>query len=198
MTKQARSAHETLETMAAQNLILEKSVAVSEKSASAALQSASALEKLERPFLMLELRGTNDKFKDEIWLVNKGKVPAQILWFNPQGSIRIQTREEMEAMPPVEEFYYGFLHDNETAKVLNVPWIAPEGEMRLTSFDWVSLRDEMKLASEKLKHFYLLSTVKYRGMLSEKVYESRWCVRWFGINFGGLRLDGPPGYNDYT
>jgi hypothetical protein len=35
-------------------------------------------------------------------------------------------------MPSAEEFNYGYLHDVETAQVINVPWIAPDGEMELT------------------------------------------------------------------
>ncbi len=178
--------------------VMSQALIASNQSAESALKGVVALEKLERPFLMVELRG-NDKFKDEIWLINKGKVPAQILWFNPSGSLRIQTREQMEEMPTAEKFDYGFLHDQQGAQVLNVPWIAPEGEMKLTWFDWISLKEDLKHAYQTQQKFaFLLSTVKYRGMLNDTIFESRWCCRWFGESHGGLRLDGPHGYNSYT
>ena len=165
----------------------------SQNSAEAAAKGVAAIEKLERPFLMIELRGQP---KSEVWIVNKGKVPAQIVWYNPSGSLLIKTREEIENLP--DAFNYGFLHDVDTAQVLNVPWIAQDGEMKLCTFEWIALQDELKLAYQTGQKFaLLLSTVKYRGMLTNKVYESRWCFRWFGRDHG-LRLDGPHGYNDYT
>lgn len=173
--------------------IMSKALIASNKNADAALQGVVALEKLERPFLMIELRG---EIKDEVWIVNKGKVPAQILWYNPSGSLIMKTHEEMENLLP--DFHYGFLHDAEGAQIINVPWIAPEGEMKLCQFEWIALASELTHAYQTGQKFaLLLSTVKYRGMLTDKVYESRWCFRWLGKNHG-LKLDGPFGYNSYT
>lgn len=164
------------------------------KSADAAMKGIAAIESLERPFLMVELRGNT--IKDEVWIVNKGKIPAQIIWYNPHGSLIMKTHEQTENLPP--NFDYGYLHNVETAQVVNVPWIAPGGEMYLTQFAWVDLGEELTLAYQSGQQFaLLLSTVKYRGMLTEKIYESRWCFRWLGNQYG-LKLFGPYGYNSYT
>lgn len=175
--------------------VMSNALIASNTSAEAAAKSVAALEKLERPFLMIELRGADAR--DEVWIVNKGKVPAQITWYNPTASLRLMTHEEIENMP--SHFNYGFLHDREGAQVLNVPWIAPEGEIKLCQFDWIALAPELTIAYQTGQKFAIfLSTVKYRGMVTDRVYESRWCCRWFGKQYGGLRLDGPLGYNSYT
>jgi hypothetical protein len=143
---------------------------------------------------MIELRGNT--IKDEVSIVNKGKVPAQIVWYNPTGSLTMRTHEEIDNMPA--DFNYGYLHNVETAQVLNVPWIAPEGEMYLTSFAWIDLGEELTLAYRTgQKYALLLSTVKYRGIITDRIYESRWCFRWHGSQYG-LKLAGPYGYNSYT
>ena len=166
----------------------------SAKSATAAIRSVNALEKLERPFLMVELRGAD--FKDQVWIVNKGKVPAQIRWYNPDGKFLLKTHEEIDNLPT--DFDYGFLHDSEGAQILNVPWIAPEGEMYLCRFNWIALSEELTHAYQTgQKYALLVGLIRYKGMVTDKIYESRWCVRWLGNKFG-LKLDGPFGYNDYT
>jgi len=191
----ARQAKESREAFRVQNEIAERSIAAAEKSADAALKSAIFLEKVERPFLMLELRG--EPAKDEVWIVNKGKIPAQIVWYEPSGMPKFLSDEETENMPSAAEYNYGFGLNN--SEVFNVPWIAPDGEMRLFNFDWRAMEQDIaEIWRTQRRHTYVLSTVKYRGMLNDTKFESRWCYRWYGGQYGGLRLAGPYGYNSYT
>ncbi len=64
------------------------------------IKTANALEKLERPFLTIEVRG---QIKNQVWAVNKGKVPAHLIWFNETPTpvwLKID-----EVFPP--EYNYG-------------------------------------------------------------------------------------------
>jgi hypothetical protein len=165
------------------------------KSAEAASKGIVALEKMERPFLMIEVRGT---FNNQVWLVNKGRIPAQIVWHNPSGSILFPDFQ-FEELPA--EANYGFGYDDPHMEEINVPWIAPGAEMELASYSLVlaqelgeKLRSELNVGTKCALFF---SSVKYRGMLNDTIFESRWCFRWLGQN-RGLRPAGPYGYNKYT
>ncbi len=171
--------------------ILDQSVAAAEKSAAAALQTVSSLEKLERPFLMVEVRNLT-----AVWIVNKGKVPAKITWYNPSGSLRFWTQEDMDGMP--FDFDYGAYFDSTDLEVMNVAWVPPDGEMALAHLAWPELRDDIKMQWENgRKATYLLSAVKYRGVLTKEEFITRWCFRWVD-HYNGLRLAGPPNYNSNT
>jgi hypothetical protein len=172
---------------------MNKQVTASNQSAEAALKGITALEKLERPFLMVELRG------QDVWLVNVGKIPAQIIWHNPSGTL-IFPDTDFEKLPV--DYNYGVGYYEPNSEVFNVEWMAPKAERQLCYFDWLSIRGaigpEMLNELNAFRRVILfLSAVKYRGMLSETVYESRWCYKWLGEK-NGLRLGGPYGYNKYT
>ena len=177
---------------------MSKQVEASNKSAEAALKGVLTLEKLERPFLMIELRG--EQIKTQVWIVNKGKVPAQIIWYNPSGTLIFPTHEEMEKLP--DDYSYGYLYNDQHSEAFNVPWIAPDAEMELGSFDWTIMDslDEETIRQYRIgaKVALFLSTVKYRGMLTETIFESRWCFRWVGKDHGGLKLLWTLWVNKYT
>jgi hypothetical protein len=179
--------------------IMSDALIASNQSADAALKGVIALEKLERPFLMIELRGQL-KVKTQVWIVNKGKIPAQILWHNPDGILIFQTREEIEKLP--RNYPYAFGYDDTRHEGSNDPWLAPGEEMQLTYFNWTKAIGS--LDAETIRQYQVgdklalfLSAVKYRGMLTETIFETRWCFRWFGPD-QELKLYGPAGYNKYT
>jgi hypothetical protein len=177
-----------------QYTVMSEALVASNTSAEAAAKGILALEKLERPFLMVELRK-----QEEIWLVNVGRIPAQIIWHNPCGTL-IFPDADFKELP--DDYNYGMGYYDEGSEVFNVEWMAPKTERQLCYFDWLStqgaISDEMmKELNSFRKVLLFLSAVKYRGMLSETVYESRWCYKWLGAK-NGLRLGGPYGYNKYT
>jgi hypothetical protein len=165
------------------------------KSSEAAASQVAHMIASERPFLMIELRGS-ETIKDEVWAVNCGKSPAQLTWYNSSGSILMKTHEEIDELPP--QFDYGYLYDAATAQIFNVPWIAAGGEMQLCRFDWIALGEELTYAYQNgQKTALFLSAIKYRGMSGDAIYESKWCFRWLGRDYG-LKLAGPYGYNSYS
>jgi hypothetical protein len=176
--------------------IMSDALVASNKSADASLRSVAALEKLERPFLMIEVRrGSGGERRNQVWTVNKGKVPAQIIWWNPAPMFI--SPEHDEKLP--QDYGYGVGY-YDPMEIINVEWLAPEDEMHLCYFDASLvelLPDNVRRdVSEGRRVIYYLSALKYRGMLNDTIYESRWCFRWPSTR--GLFLSGPSGYNKYT
>jgi hypothetical protein len=177
--------------------IMGDALVASNKSADAAQRSLAALEKLERPFLMIEVRsGGGGERRNQVWTVNKGKVPAQIIWWNPAPMFIWP--EHDEELP--QDFGYGLGYYDPLMEIINVEWLAPEGEMHLCHFDanlLGELADNIKVeVNDGRRIIYYLSALKYKGMLNDTIYETRWCFRWPSPR--GLYLSGPPGYNKYT
>ncbi|HEY1986739.1 MAG TPA: hypothetical protein VGG85_15085 [Terracidiphilus sp.] len=175
--------------------VMSDALIASNKSAEAAAKGVAAIEKLERPFLMIEVRG--EITKGEVWIVNKGKLPAQIVWIN-EFPIPIWPRFD-EELP--DNYEYGAGYHDSRVEIINIEWIAPKQKRMVARFDAGivnqlsdGIRSEISTGNRVL---YLLSAIKYRGMLSDTIFESRWCFRWGGPQFG-LRLAGPYGYNRYT
>jgi hypothetical protein len=81
-----------------------------------------------------------------------------------------------------------------------VEWIAPGKDMFINSFDISILDDgamdqlkkEINAGSRAIRIF---SAIKYRGLVSDEIFESRYCYGW-GQN--GTHLAGPAGYNYYS
>lgn len=171
--------------------IMSDALIASNQSADAALKGVVALEKLERPFLMIEVRDMT-----HVWAINKGKVPAQIIWINPMPKfIWPLYDEELPA-----DYSYGLNYYNPHVEIMNVEWLAPGSEKHLCYFDPSVLSELGGDLKNDLtggrRTLYFLSAIKYRGMLNDTIFESRWCYRW--AMPPGLFLSGPYGYNKYT
>jgi hypothetical protein len=167
-----------------------------QSSADAALASLKAFEKLQRPFLMVEVRNHT-----EVWIINKGRVAAQIVWIDTAPTWITKEWEKLEEMPA--DYNYGPHYDDQGTEVFNQPWLAPEGERNVATFDpttatseEIGLRNKVQLTMGS-RVLYFLSAIKYRGILNDKVFESRWCFSWSHAK--GLYHAGPwPSYNSYT
>jgi hypothetical protein len=173
--------------------LMVQSLAISEKSAEAAVRSNFNLEKLERPFLIIELRGLP---QHEVWAVNKGRVPAQIIWHNPEGRIIFPDRDKMDELPPNFDYGQGYYMPN--TEQFNIPWIPPGGEIKVATCEFIATNSDIAADIQNgRKAVLILSGLKYRGMLNDSRFESRWCFRHWGRQ-RNLTYSGPHGYNSYT
>jgi hypothetical protein len=189
--------------------VMSQALVASNQSAEAALKGVAALEKLERPFLMIEVRSTKiinlrtgqeaQRIHNQVWAVNKGKIPAQIIWINPVGTV-LYPRGDAD-LAQTSNYNYGIGYYEKDAEVINVEWIAPDAEREIASFNYTALHElpeDIKGAIQRGERWIcFMSAMKYRGMLNDTIFESRWCFRWGGEEHG-LRLAGPYGYNKYT
>ena len=103
----------------------EKSAKATEVAADATLKQTNHMVASERPFLMIEAVGVEDiQFK----AVNRGKSPAQIIFYNnfPNLDTPLVMTEEKWNPPPL----YGFGYDIEGAELTNVQWLAT-GDQRV-------------------------------------------------------------------
>lgn len=95
---------------------------------------------------------------------------------------------------------YGKYYEAPGAEQINVQWLAPGDARSFASFD----RTELELLRPQLKaeisggqkRIYIYSAIKYRGMFSTKIFESRFCYGWSPTR--GTYMAGPYGYNKYT
>jgi hypothetical protein len=177
--------------------IMGDALVASNESADAAQRSLAVLEKLERPFLMIDLRsGSGGERRNQVWTVNKGKVPAQIIWWN-NAPVPIFPKQD-EELP--QDYNYGFGYYDPGAAMFNEEWLAPQGEKCLCSFNASFLEGLAESTRRELNDgrriLYYLSALKYKGMLNDTIFESRWCFSWPSPR--GLYLSGPYGYNKYT
>jgi hypothetical protein len=170
--------------------VMADALIASNKSAESAVKGITALEQIERPFLIIEARGDQNT---EFWAVNYGKAPAKIVYMEsvpritfPKWDINLPNDPEYGYVPGLQ--------------ILNVQWIAPSKDMYLNGFS-PSLFNEFK---QELRNeinngdriLYIHSIVKYSGILSEQVFESRYC---YGFAQGrGAYMTGPYGYNSNT
>jgi hypothetical protein len=130
-----------------------------------------------------------------------GKSPAQILFAEPSLKMDFpkwnqQTGDHSMADPP----NYGAYYDVPGVEQFNVQWLAPGDERFFTSFDRTVLEELVPEIKAEInggqRRIYIYSAIKYRGMFSPKIFESRFCYGWSSIR--GMFMAGPYGYNKYT
>ena len=81
---------------------------------------------------MIEVRsGSGGERRNQVWTVNKGKVPAQIIWWN-NAPVPIFPKQD-EELP--EDYNYGFGYYDPGAAMFNEGWLAPQDEKCLCSFN---------------------------------------------------------------
>ena len=191
-------ARATLEAVRRQGLSLKRQTTIQRDAAEAALMQAQHLINSERPFVMVESRGPRGT---EFWMRNCGKSPAQILFLDPTLNVDYpEFDQERQTWAMRQPPYYGLHYDDPRAVQINVPWLAPGEERRFTVFDpslFDLLSDEERSALHSCKRLArIYSAIKYRGIYSVTVFESRFCYGWDQVN--GTRMAGDVGYNQYT
>jgi hypothetical protein len=104
----------------------------------------------------------------------------------------------MEDVPNTLDYGTGF--ENPHSEVINIPWLAPKGEISLGSFDPADVREAAsskaieEIAGSK-RVFLIYSAVKYKGLNGGQTYTSTYCYKWYA---GALRMWGGYGWNKYT
>ena len=182
-----------------------RSVKAAEKSASAAEQNAVAakdgaqasllnartLVRAERPWLVVEATGfPNVTFR----AVNKGRTPAQLLWYNNFPTISHPLIDEQIGQP-----HFGMFYEVEGSQIMNIPWVFPDCDMGVGEYPTDALKHGAPQLWEEIhtvkRWLYLYSAIKYKGPFSEDVYETRYCFR---VSANGHVMAGDPGYNSHT
>jgi len=168
---------------------------VASAAAEAAKLNAQAVINAERPFILVESRGDRGT---EFWIKNCGKSPAQMLHIDPIPKMawpKFDAAEQEWEMPVPPN--YGNAH--ESGEQFNVAWLAPGEERCFHSFDPSifkefagTLRAEL---NQGLRRFYLYHGIKYRGIITKDVFETRYCYAW---GARGFYMAGPYGYNKNT
>jgi hypothetical protein len=154
-------------------------------------RQAEYLVSSERPLLMIQATGYPIV---SIKAVNKGKTTARIVFWNNVPTVRTPGTQENMGKPG-----YGVNYEDSRVEIINIPPIPPGGEMDIGSFNTDAVKKGAPDIWEEvrtLKRFlYIYSAIKYKGFLSDDVYESRWC---FMVRSIGPLMAGDPGYNHYT
>lgn len=170
---------------------LERQTKATEDAAKASLVQAEHIIANERPFLMIEASGYD---AIEFHAVNRGKSPAQIIFFN--NFPNLNTPLVGEEWSPTR--YYGGGYDVEGMEVINVQWIAPDASMLIGTYTLRALREGDPQRWDEVdnlrRQMYLWSSIKYRGLSGSKIYESRYC---YLVRPAGPLMAGPPGLNTY-
>jgi hypothetical protein len=126
--------------------------------------------------------------------VNKGRSTARIVFWN-----NIPTAVTPLAGDNMGNPQYGAVYADSRMEIINIAPIPPGGEMDIGSYSTHYIEEGNPYLWEEirtLKRFlYLYSAIKYKGFLSDDVYESRWC---FLVRSMGPLMAGDPGYNQYT
>jgi len=178
-------------------LKIKQQTAATEIAAVATAKQAAHMVASERPFIIVETRGT---LNSEFWMKNWGRSPAQILFFDPVLFPHIvdwvQERGEFEM--PGKPNYGPHYYDDQWEQI-NVQWLGPGEERYLTSFspENLHLLPKEMLSEINMGHraIRLYASIKYRGMFSPDIYHSRFCYGW---GRSGTYMTGPHGYNQYT
>jgi hypothetical protein len=171
--------------------ILEQQTKAALASANASLRQAQYLINAERPLLMVEASGFPTV---TIKAVNRGKSTARIVFWNQVPSVSTPLNTER-----MEEPWYGHTYGDSRMEIINIPPVPPGEEMNLGTYPTEVIKENDPARWEEIRTvkrvFYVYSAVKYKGFLSDDVYESRWCFR---VTSGGPQMAGDPGYNQYT
>jgi hypothetical protein len=170
---------------------IERQTKAGEDAANAALLNAQALINAERPWLMVEACGFPSI---TLKMVNKGRTPAQLIWYSKVPSVCDHLTGELMGEP-----HYGKYYDEVGVQIMNVPMIFPDGEMPAGEYSVTALQQEFperwKEICAKKRQLHLYSAIKYKGPLSEDVYVTKYC---FLVKSTGAVMSGDPGYNDHT
>lgn len=151
----------------------------------------------ERPFVLVEVRDNT-----ELWIRNCGKSAANFVYLTSVFTLSFPefVNEEQEYVMR-KQHPYGAIYESTSATQINVQWLAPGDSRFLARFDPTVLNDlderrKAELATG-LRTVRLYSAIKYRGIASPDVFETRFCYGWHDHSHS-LYMDGPPGYNHCT
>jgi hypothetical protein len=207
---QLRAMHETIAEMSEQTDVLEKSVAATEKNATAAKASADALVNAERPWITASIRKTVKKVpfvRDGVTvsnttqpvtyfnfiLKNLGRIPAEIIAVRGEPQI---TDEGIDGgLSQEEEPDYGL-----PTTLRQVKMLAPQEEWEydelLTLFHY-SPEQRERIRTQK-DHIIFTGVVQYKDALTpDVIHETRFCYTYLqGLD--DYRPSGPPKYTNYT
>lgn len=173
-----------------------KAATAAEDGANAALRNTKALVASERPWLLIEVNDQARIGHEHVLhfaAKNYGNSPAEILFsafkyaFLPSGD---NLPEEPNLWANIERYEHTrWLHPTGTHFIgelpLNIQRIAP-GES-------IDTMEEIRTGK---RWVWLYGIVKYRGLLRDEAYQSRFCYLWTPV--GRFVMDGPAGYNECT
>jgi hypothetical protein len=170
---------------------IERQTKAGEDAANAALLNAQALINAERPWLVVEASGFP---YITLKMVNKGRTPAQLIWYSKVLSVSDHLLAE-----PMGEPHYGKYYDEVGIQIMNVPMIFPDGDMPAGGYSVTVLQQEFperwKEICAKKRQLHIYSAIKYKGPLSNDVYVTKYC---FLVKSTGAVMSGDPGYNHHT
>ena len=158
-------------------------------------KQAEHMVESERPFLMIEVRGDANSVTFRIW--NRGKSPAKILYLDK--FLMPEILPIGEKLPVIPEYGPAYENAKAGAELVNPDWIAPGENLYVGSYcakgELAMIPENDRSVRQGSHLLWIYNAILYKGLFSEKTYESRYCYR---LGNGSWHMLGPYGYNEYT
>jgi len=177
----------------------EESVHVAAQSASAALKLSEALQRAERPWILMSVRPSpNIENGFTVVAMNRGRSPARII-STVNETVCTLDETHLESTPVYKE---------KTTEPTDTIILLPDETTELVSFSRADVKqvcgtyERMKRVEDWEEKIYLYGKVTYRNLAAPEdspAHESSWfCWYIHGRQKSGMVMAGPQAYNRHT
>jgi hypothetical protein len=189
-----RFANETLRTIELQVVEMRAQTGVSQKMAEVARVNAEALVNSERSLILVSHNAPpgSDTWDFKFRATNYGRSPAEIRWifFEP---IPLDRDDPLPEWPP----YVG----TEDRMFMHREWVPPQASIPVGDYSTEAIANmaggglwqELQSGRKKL---WVYGVIRYRDKVPSEEHETRFCHWKSPVQYVGLLMGGPGGYND--